>query len=133
MHSDVFTQLSLVIVIATVVALIMRVLHQPLIMGYILTGIVVGPSVLHLVDDKDAFETFSEIGIALLLFIIGLELSVAVVKRLGKPVILTALALFLTICTLGYLIGTAFHFSQSEAVITGLHYFSVVLLLSPRF
>lgn len=131
MHSDVFTQLSLVIVVATVVAFIMRALHQPLIMGYILTGIVVGPSVLHLIQAKEAFDTFSEIGIALLLFIIGLELSVAVIKRLGKPVILTALALLITVGTLGYLLGVAFHFTQTEAVITGLAlFFSSTIIIA---
>jgi len=131
MHNDVFTQLSLVIVVASLVALVMRALHQPLIMGYILTGIVVGPSVLDLIHSKDAFDTFSEIGIALLLFIIGLELSVAMVRRLGKPVILTALALFFTVGTLGYLVGTAFHFTQQEALITGLAlFFSSTIIIA---
>jgi Kef-type K+ transport system membrane component KefB/voltage-gated potassium channel Kch len=131
MHNDVFTQLSLVIAVASVVSLIMRVLHQPLIMGYILTGIVVGPSVLGLIHDKEAFDTFSEIGIALLLFIIGLELSVAVVRRLGKPVILTALALLSTVGTLGYLLGVAFHFTQQEAILMGLAlFFSSTIIIA---
>jgi Kef-type K+ transport system membrane component KefB len=130
-HNDVFTELSLVIALASVIALIMRALHQPLIMGYILTGIVVGPSVLDLIHSKEAFDTFSEIGIALLLFIIGLELSVAVVKRLGKPVILTAGALLMTVGTLGYLVGTAFHFTQQEAIITGLAlFFSSTIIIA---
>lgn len=131
MHNDVFTQLSLVIVVASIVALIMRALHQPLIMGYILTGIVVGPSVLGLIHSKEAFDTFSEIGIALLLFIIGLELSVSAVKRLGKPVILTATALLFTVGTLGYLVGVAFHFTQQEAIITGLAlFFSSTIIIA---
>lgn len=131
MHNDVFTELSLVIVAASLVALVMRALHQPLIMGYILTGIIVGPSVLDLIHSKEAFDTFSEIGIALLLFIIGLELSVAMVRRLGKPVILTALALFLSIGTLGYLVGVAFHFTQQEALITGLAlFFSSTIIIA---
>ncbi len=131
MHNDVFTQLSLVIAFASVVALIMRILHQPLIMGYILTGILVGPSVFDLIHSKEAFDTFSEIGIALLLFIIGLELSVAVVKRLGKPVILTALALLSTVGTLGYLLGVAFHFTQQEAILTGLAlFFSSTIIIA---
>lgn len=109
----------------------MRMLRQPLIMGYILTGIIVGPSALALIENKGAFETFSEIGIALLLFIIGLELSVSVVKRLGKPVILTALSLLMTVGTLGYLIGTAMHFTQTEAIIIGLAlFFSSTIIIA---
>lgn len=131
MHNDVFTELSLVIVAASLVALVMRALHQPLIMGYILTGIIVGPSVLDLIHGKEAFDTFSEIGIALLLFIIGLELSVAMVRRLGKPVILTALALLFSVGTLGYLVGVAFHFTQQEALITGLAlFFSSTIIIA---
>lgn len=131
MHSDVFTELSLVIVIAAIVALVMRALHQPLIMGYILTGIIVGPSVLDIIESKSAFETFSEIGIALLLFIIGLELSVAVVKRLGKPVFLTAMAILTTVGTLGYLLSIAFNYSQTEAVIVGLClFFSSTIIIA---
>lgn len=131
MHSDVFTELSLVIVLATVVAFIMRALHQPLIMGYIITGIIVGPSVLGLIESKSAFETFSEIGIALLLFIIGLELSVAVVKRLGKPVFLTAAAILASVGTLGYLISIAFNYNQTEAIIVGLClFFSSTIIIA---
>ncbi len=126
-----FTELSLVIVIAAVVAMIMRFLRQPLIMGYILTGILVGPSVLKVVESKDAFETFSEIGIALLLFIIGLELSASVVKKLGKPVVITAFTLLITIGTLGYLITTAFGFKGNEAVLAGFAlFFSSTIIIA---
>lgn len=131
MSGDVFTQLSVVIVIATAMALVMRMLKQPLIIGHILTGILVGPSLLHLVDDKHAFETFSEIGIALLLFIIGLELSVSVIKRLGKPVFLTAAAILMTVGTLGFLVGTAYHFTFVESMLVGLAmFFSSTIIIA---
>lgn len=128
---DVFTQLSVVLVIATLMALIMRKLKQPLIVGHILTGILVGPSLLHLIEDKHSFETFSELGIALLLFIIGLELSVSVIKRLGKPVFLTAAAILMTVGTLGYLVGVAFHFTAVEALLVGLAmFFSSTIIIA---
>jgi Kef-type K+ transport system membrane component KefB len=131
MLNDVFTQLSLVIVAAGVISIIMRLLKQPLIMGYIITGILVGPAFLHLIHEKDAFETFSEIGIALLLFIIGLELSIATIKRLGKPVFITALALLGVMVSIGYLLGTAMHFSVTEAILTGLAlFFSSTIIIA---
>ena len=111
--------------------MIMRFLRQPLIMGYILTGILVGPSVLGIVKAKDAFETFSEIGIALLLFIIGLELSAGVVKKLGKSVVLTALSLLLTIGTIGFVITSAFGFSSTEAILAGFAlFFSSTIIIA---
>jgi Kef-type K+ transport system membrane component KefB/voltage-gated potassium channel Kch len=128
---DVFTQLSVVLVVATLMALLMRKLKQPLIVGHILTGILVGPSLLHLIEDKHSFETFSELGIALLLFIIGLELSVSVIKKLGKPVFLTAAAILSTVGTLGYLIGVAFHFTPIESILVGLAmFFSSTIIIA---
>lgn len=131
MLDDVFTQLSLVIVAAGVISIIMRILKQPLIMGYIITGILVGPAFLHLIREKGAFETFSEIGIALLLFIIGLELSVTAIKRLGKPVFITALALLGVMSSIGYLLGTALGFTMIEAILTGLAlFFSSTIIIA---
>lgn len=131
MDGDVFTQLSLVLVIAAAVALTMRAFKQPMIMGYILTGILVGPSVLHIVDIHGTIEIFSKIGVALLLFIVGMELSAAVIRRMGKPVVITALALLFTIGTLGYIVGVAFKFSQTEAIITGLAlFFSSTIIIA---
>ncbi len=131
MTGDVFTQLSVVIVVATLMALVMRRLKQPLIVGHILTGIVVGPGLLGLIADKHAFETFSEIGIALLLFIIGLELSVSVIKRLGRPVFLTATAILMTVGTLGFIVSAAFHFSLVESLLVGLAlFFSSTIIIA---
>lgn len=131
MSGDVFTQLSLVLVVAAGVAMVMRLLKQPLLMGYILTGILVGPSLLNLIEARGAFDTFSEIGITLLLFIIGLELSLATVKQLGKPVFLTAAAILLSVGTMGYLLGVAFHFTVTEAVILGLAlFFSSTIIIA---
>jgi len=128
---DVFTQLSVVLVVATLMALLMRRLKQPLIVGHILTGILVGPSLLHLIEDKHSFQTFSEIGIALLLFIIGLELSVSVIKKLGRPVFLTAAAILMTVGTIGFLVGTAFQFSTQEAILLGLAmFFSSTIIIA---
>lgn len=128
---NVFAQLSLVLVVATIMALIMRRLKQPLIVGHILTGILVGPSLMGLIEDKHSFDTFSEIGIALLLFIIGLELSVSVIKRLGKPVFLTAAAIFSTVGLLGYLLGVAFSFTTTEAILLGLAlFFSSTIIIA---
>lgn len=84
MHYSIFAELSLIIVIATGISLVMRLLRQPLIIGHILTGIIVGPTLLHFVKSPETFDVFSNIGIALLLFIIGLGLNPKVIKEVGK-------------------------------------------------
>lgn len=131
MHGDAFLQLSMVIVLATVVALIMRVLRQPLIIGHIITGIIVGPSVLNVIHDRAAFDTFSDIGIALLLFIIGLELNAAVIRRLGRIVVPTALAILAVMMTVGFGAATLFGFTRTEALLIGLSlFFSSTIIIA---
>lgn len=84
MGTDLFTEISLIIAVGSVVAFIMHLLRQPLIIGHIITGILVGPTFLDIVHSEELIEVFSQIGIALLLFIIGLGLNVKVLKELGR-------------------------------------------------
>lgn len=123
MHSTIFAELSLVIVVTACVSLFMKMIRQPLILGYILAGLVVGPSALNLIRSAETFETFSALGIALLLFIIGLGMNVSELRKLGKVVILTALATFLTVSSAGYLISSLFGYGRTEALIIGLALF----------
>lgn len=131
MELSVFTQISLVIAVAAVISIIMRLLKQPLIMGYILTGILVGPSVFNIVHAKEAFETFSEIGIALLLFIIGLGLNAGVIKSLGKVSLVTAGAILLLVGSLGYGASILLGFDPMTAIFLGLALFfsSTIIIL----
>lgn len=131
MTETIFAQLSLVLVIAAVIAIFVRLLKQPLILGYILTGIIVGPAAFHLIEAKEAFHAFAEIGIALLLFIIGLGLNAGVIRSLGKVVLLAAFSIFLIISTLGFAVGLAFGFMPREAVIVGIALFfsSTIIIL----
>jgi Kef-type K+ transport system membrane component KefB len=123
MHGDAFLQLSIVLVVAAVVSLVMRFFRQPLIIGHIFTGIIVGPSVLNVIRDHSAFDTFSDIGIALLLFIIGLGLNAGVIRHLGKVVFLTALTLFLVVGSAGFGVARLFSFTPAEAMIVGFSLF----------
>lgn len=120
---SVFTELSLVILVTTAVSVIMRLLRQPLILGYILAGLLVGPSALGLIQSSNLFETFSTIGIALLLFIIGLGMNARDLKKLGKVVILVALSILATVSVIGVAISTALGFNTTEALLIGLALF----------
>jgi len=119
MQANLFTALSLIIVLAVAVAAIMRLLRQPLIIGYILTGILIGPAAFHLIPDQTPFTAFSNIGIALLLFIIGLGLSTTVIKRLGKVVLVTAAVQMVLSALVGYACATFLGFSSIAALIIG--------------
>lgn len=131
MEQAIFTQLTLVVVIAAVISLIMRLLRQPLIMGYILTGILVGPAVLNLIHDSEAFASFSEIGITLLLFIIGLGLNPTLIKNLGRPVLLTAASILLLVSGAGMAVNLILGFGPAESLILSIALFfsSTIIIL----
>lgn len=131
MHADIFTELSLVLVVVALIAGVMRLLRQPLILGYILTGILVGPVALNLIHAKEAFEGFAEIGIALLLFIIGLGMNITVIKGLGKVSILTASAILFLVGGAGVAACIALGFDVTTSIIIGLALFfsSTIIIL----
>lgn len=105
-----FGQLSLILVIVLGVSTVMRILRQPLIIGYILSGILAGPLFLNFVQDNQAILTFSEIGIALLLFIIGLHLSPKVIKEVGRISLITGIGQIVLTSLVGYFIAKGFGF-----------------------
>lgn len=131
MENSIFSQLSLVIGLGAVVALLMRALRQPLIMSYIITGILVGPSVLNLVQAREAFNSFSEIGITLLLFIIGLGMNASVIKSLGRVSLLTASMLLAMVGFTGHMAALILGFSNQTAIVLGLALFfsSTIIIL----
>lgn len=114
MHSAIFTELSLAFVIAAGVSLVMRMFRQPLIIGYILSGIIIGPSFLGIIQSHAAFESFSQIGIALLLFVVGLGLNVAIIKNTGKPVLFGFFAVTIGLGGLGVAASHLLGFTPHE-------------------
>jgi Kef-type K+ transport system membrane component KefB len=99
------SDLGTAIVAATAAALLARALRQPLILGYLLAGVAVGPTMgLGLVRERESIELISEIGLILLLFIIGLEMDLQKLLGSGKALLLAGLLQF-PICVV---LGTAF-------------------------
>ncbi len=122
MH-DVFAELSLVIIIATAVSLFMKFIRQPLILGYILSGLIVGPSLLGLIHSTETFEAYSKLGITLLLFIIGLGMNISELRKLGKVIVLLTSASLFTVGVLGFATSALLGFTRSESLIIGLALF----------
>lgn len=131
MHPSVFGELSLIIALGTGMALLMRIIHQPLIIGHILTGILVGPTVLGLVKSAETIEVFSNIGIALLLFIIGLGLNPKVIREVGKVAAIAGTAQVALTLALGYGSGLLLGLNQIEALFLGvaLSFSSTIIIL----
>lgn len=129
--NSIFAELSVVIAIAAGMALVMRLIRQPLIIGHILTGVIVGPSMLHLVKSEDTIDIFASIGIALLLFIIGLGLNPKVIKEVGKVAGITGVLQVGLTALLGWAGGVLLGLSRLEALFLGtaLSFSSTIIIL----
>lgn len=116
---DILFDIGLIMVLATLAGFIAKLLKQPTIPAYVLTGVLLGP-ILGLIKDPSSIASLSEIGIAFLLFIVGLELDLRKLKDTGNVALVGGLlrtaALFLS----GYFAGLLFGFTNLQAVYTGL-------------
>lgn len=119
-HEPTFLRDILVIfAVAVTVVTLLRRLHVPPIAGLILSGALVGPNAFGLITDVDQVEVFAEIGVGLLLFGIGLELSLDRMRRLWRPILIGGtLQVGLTIAA-SALIANRFGFSAGGAVFLG--------------
>lgn len=131
MEQSIFFQLSLVLALAAAVSLVTRLLKQPPIIGYIVSGFVVGPAILNVIHAEEAFNSFSQIGIALLLFMIGLSLNLRVVKSMGKPAILTFMLIILVLGSAGYGVASLLGFTGKEGLLiaTSLLFSSTIIVV----
>ncbi len=102
---SVFFELAIIIGIATIIGLLVKALKQPLIIGYILTGLVAGPYFLNIISSIETIEIFSSIGIALLLFVVGLHLNPKIIKEVGKVSIIIGIGQVLVTFILGFLLS----------------------------
>ncbi|WP_404380320.1 cation:proton antiporter [Caenispirillum salinarum] len=89
-HVDV-TGIALTALAAMACGLLMHLLKQPAIVGYIIAGVLLGPSALGLVEDRESVALLAELGVLMLLFIIGLELSVKKFMTVWKQALVTTL------------------------------------------
>ena len=128
---EVFIELSIIIGITVLIAGIMKLLKQPLIIGYILTGIIVGPRLLNIISSTETISILSHIGIALLLFIVGLSLSPRVIKEVGKVSSITGVGQVIFTSLIGFFICKLLGFSivVSVYVAIALTFSSTIIIM----
>ena len=90
MGENIFLQISALLAITAGIAFFIRLLRQPIIIAYIVAGVVAGPMFFNLLHaDKSMYEAFAQFGVVLLLFIIGLNLNFNHLKSIGKASFIT--------------------------------------------
>lgn len=105
---DAFGLTAAILAIAGVVAVIAHRLRQPLIIAFIVVGVLVGPSALDWVHEAEPLELFAEIGIAILLFLVGLKLDITLVRSVGPVALVTGIGQIVVTAIIGFGIALAF-------------------------
>jgi len=116
---DIFTQMGIMFLVATVGGFFSKLIRQPLIPAYILTGIILGP-ILGIITNSEVINSLSMIGIAFLLFIVGLELNLSKIREVGKFAIIGGLLQVILTYLFGHLAASVLGFTFRESVYTGL-------------
>ncbi len=128
---DTFVELSLILALAAGISILMRLLKQPLIVGYILAGLLAGPYLLNLIHSTDTLGILSKLGVTALLFIVGLNLSPLVIREVGKASLITGLGQVLFTSLIGFPIARALGFDpvSSLYIAVALTFSSTIIIL----
>ena len=105
LSQSVFYEMAALLVLAATVGFIGQTLRQPLVVSFIAVGILAGPSALGIARSEAHIDLLAELGIAVLLFLVGLKLDLALVRRLGRVALMTGLGQVVFTAALGFVIG----------------------------
>ena len=115
------TDLALISIYGGLITLLFKKLKQPVVLGYILAGIILGPSIdiLPSVSDRENLTVWADIGVIFLLFGLGLEFSFKKIVNVGKAAMITANANILFMLFLGYQVGLMLGWSTTDSLFLG--------------
>ncbi|MBM3381605.1 MAG: sodium:proton antiporter [Betaproteobacteria bacterium] len=118
---ELIVDLGYILAVAACVTLLFKKIGQPVVLGYLLAGILVGPEVdfLPTVKDKNAIKVWAEIGVIVLLFGLGLEFSFRKLASVGKAATVTALTEVIAMLGLGYALGRLFDWNMWDSLFLG--------------
>jgi CPA2 family monovalent cation:H+ antiporter-2 len=112
--------LALVLCAAAVTTVVFQWLRQPVVLGYLLAGMVIGPDVpVPLLADSETVQTLAELGVILLMFSLGIEFSLPKLLRVGPTAGLVAIFQCSLMVWLGYVVGQAFGWSPLASLYAG--------------
>lgn len=124
-NSHPFYEFAILLLFSAIFAALGRILKQPIIVTFIAVGIIIGPEVLDLIQSEDQIELLAEVGIAILLFIVGLKLDLKLMKSTGPVAFITGIGQIIFTSVFGYLIAILLGFSNTHAI-----YIAVALTFS---
>jgi CPA2 family monovalent cation:H+ antiporter-2 len=122
MHLPTIIQdLAIILIAAGAMTLLFRAIRQPVVLGYIVAGFLVGPHFewIPTVLDTEGVKVWAEIGVIFLLFALGLEFSFKKLLRVGGPASITAIVEVAGMVGIGFLVGKVFSWSHMDSLFLG--------------
>lgn len=117
---NLFLEITVIIAIASILSLIFKLLKQPEILAYILTGIIIGPLGFFNLNNGEVLHSMGQFGVTLLLFMIGMEIKLSDLNSIGKSATIIAVAQVIFTFISGYLLSLVLGFNVITALYLGL-------------
>tara|TARA_Y100000294_G_scaffold50161_1_gene47263 strand:+ start:701 stop:2407 length:1707 start_codon:yes stop_codon:yes gene_type:complete len=117
---QVFIQLGVILFTAFVVSYIVRAFKQPIVIGYIIAGMIISPYIISFGASKEIIDLFSQFGIAFLLFMVGLHLNPKVIKEIGTTSLIIGIVQVLLTFLLGFFISLTLGFNNITSAFIGI-------------
>ena len=122
MHGvDFIKDLAAIMLVAGVVTVIFHYLKQPVVLGYIIAGVIIGPntSAVTFISDEKTINTLGELGVVFLMFSLGLEFSLRKLAKVGATAFVAAIAQIILLIWVGYEIGRFFNWTSMDSIFLG--------------
>ncbi len=120
MNGSLFLDIVIVLASAFAGGLVARQFHFPILLGYLVAGAIVGPHILGAVGNLEEVRTLAEFGVVLLLFQVGVEVSLRELRRAGRVVVLGSIFQLMVTISLMYLLGLQLGWSYQQALVFGM-------------
>jgi CPA2 family monovalent cation:H+ antiporter-2 len=113
---------TIIMITASIMAMVSYKLKQPMVIGYIIAGMIIGPFTppFSLIRNFDILNLFAEIGVILLLFVVGMEFPIVKLRKIGKRALVIAMSEALGTFTIGYFVCQALNYSLSDSLFLAL-------------
>jgi Kef-type K+ transport system membrane component KefB len=130
-HDSPFYELSALIALAALVGFFGQFLRQPMIVSFIVVGLLAGPSALGIVRSAESVDLLAELGIAVLLFLVGLKLDISLIRTIGWVALATGLGQVFFTSVIGFGIGLALGFDAvtSTYIAVALTFSSTIIIV----
>ena len=122
MHSlSLLQDLAVIMIVAGFVTILFHRIKQPVVLGYIIAGVIIGPHTppFPLIHDQEIIHTLSELGVILLMFSIGLEFSLRKLRQVGGSAVIAAFLEILLMLWIGFQTGKLFGWSSMDSTFLG--------------